>query len=85
MTGDTTTPGILPTDFRTIAPDSSTAPTIHMTNGSKGEGIAGTPRYIYQHGAAIGAPGGNGSRCLSSWESLIRRSASVPYCALQVR
>src|ERR1043166_5646791 len=32
-----------------------------MANGSKGEGIAGTPRYIYQHGATIGAPAsGNG-------------------------
>ncbi len=57
LTGDTTTAGILATDFRTLAPDSATAPTIHMTNGSKGEGIAGTPRYIYQHGATIGAPG----------------------------
>jgi len=57
LTGDTITPGLLPTDFRTLAPDSATAPTIHMTNGSKGEGIAGTPRFVYQHGAAIGAPG----------------------------
>ncbi|MEA2328863.1 MAG: hypothetical protein QOE68_3822, partial [Thermoanaerobaculia bacterium] len=56
LTGDTTTPGLSTADFRTLAPDSNTAPTIHMTNGSKGEGIAGTPRYVYQHGAAIGAP-----------------------------
>ena len=56
LTGDTTTPGLAPTDFRTLAPDSNTAPTIHMTNGSKGEGIAGTPRYVYKDGANIGAP-----------------------------
>ncbi len=45
------------TDFRTLAPDSATAPTINLANGSKGEGIAGTPRYVYQDGATIGAPG----------------------------
>src|SRR5207248_20401 len=28
-------------------------------NGSKGEGVAGTPRYIYQSGANIGVPGAN--------------------------
>jgi uncharacterized repeat protein (TIGR01451 family) len=38
----------LSTDFAT--------PATVATNGSKGEGITGTPRYIYQHGAAIGAP-----------------------------
>ncbi len=60
LTGDTTSvPAPVFTDFRTIAPDSATAPTIHEANGSKGEGIAGTPRYIYQSGAAIGAPGVN--------------------------
>jgi uncharacterized repeat protein (TIGR01451 family) len=52
-------PSVLNTDFRTLAPDSATAPTIHMINGSKGEGIAGTPRYVYHNGAAIGAPGAN--------------------------
>jgi uncharacterized repeat protein (TIGR01451 family) len=57
LTGDTATAGLLDTDFRTLAPDSATAPTIHMTNGSKGEGIAGTPRFIYQNGATIGAAG----------------------------
>jgi uncharacterized repeat protein (TIGR01451 family) len=57
LTGDTTTGGLAFTDFRTLAPDSATAPTIHMANGSKGEGIAGTPRYIYHDGATIGAPG----------------------------
>ena len=56
LTGDATTPGIASTDFRTLAPDSATAPTINMTNGSKGEGIAGTPRYVYKDGANIGAP-----------------------------
>jgi uncharacterized repeat protein (TIGR01451 family) len=45
------------TDFRTLAPDSATAPTINLANGSKGEGVAGTPRFIYQSGAAIGAAG----------------------------
>ncbi|HEV2722470.1 MAG TPA: C25 family cysteine peptidase [Thermoanaerobaculia bacterium] len=39
------------TDFRTLATNAA--------NGSKGEGIAGTPRYIYQSGATIGAPGVN--------------------------
>jgi uncharacterized repeat protein (TIGR01451 family) len=53
LTGD---PTVLNTDFRTLAPDSATAPSIHMINGSKGEGIAGTPRYVYQHGSTIGAP-----------------------------
>lgn len=58
LTGDGTA---LNTDFRTLAPDSSTAPTIHMVNGSKGEGIAGTPKFVYQHGATIGSPtSGNG-------------------------
>jgi len=47
------------TDFRTLAPDSATAPTINLANGSKGEGIAGTPRFIYQSGATIGAAGAN--------------------------
>ncbi|MEA2238806.1 MAG: hypothetical protein QOC81_3530 [Thermoanaerobaculia bacterium] len=49
----------LNTDFRTLAPDSATAPSTHLVNGSKGEGIAGTPRYVYQSGATIGAPGVN--------------------------
>ena len=39
---------LLSTDFRTLA--------TLATNGSKGEGITGTPRYVYQHGATIGAP-----------------------------
>ena len=39
------------TDFRTLATNNA--------NGSKGEGIAGTPRYVYQSGATIGAPGAN--------------------------
>lgn len=58
LIGDTATPGLSPTDFRTLAPDSATAAsvTIHKTNGSKGEGIAGTPRFVYNHGANIGAP-----------------------------
>ncbi|HJW93500.1 MAG TPA: C25 family cysteine peptidase [Thermoanaerobaculia bacterium] len=51
--------GFAATDFRTPAPDSATAPTINMTNGSKGEGITGTPRYLYHNGATIGAPGTN--------------------------
>jgi len=60
LKGDTTSnPAPLTTDFVTFAPDSATAPTIHMTNGSKGEGIAGTPRYIYKDGATIGAAGVN--------------------------
>ena len=42
------TPGLANTDFRTSA--------TLTTNGGKGEGIAGTPRYVYQHGATIGAP-----------------------------
>ena len=48
MTGDTTGAPITNTDFRTSA--------TLTVNGSKGEGIAGTPRYVYQHGATIGAP-----------------------------
>jgi len=58
LKGDTTTPGLSPTDFRTLAPDSATAlsVTVHQTNGSKGEGIAGTPRFVYKDGANIGAP-----------------------------
>jgi len=60
LSGDTTTvPTPTSTDFRTLAPDSATAPTIHMTNGSKGEGITGTPRYVYRSGATIGTPGTN--------------------------
>ena len=55
LTGDTTSvPLPLTTDFRTLAPDP--AKTVHQTNGSKGEGISGTPRYVYLHGATIGAP-----------------------------
>ena len=50
LTGDATA-GLATTDFRTSA--------TLTVNGSKGEGIAGTPRYIYQSGAAIGAPGAN--------------------------
>jgi uncharacterized repeat protein (TIGR01451 family) len=42
------TAGLANTDFRTLA--------TLATNGGKGEGIAGTPRYVYQHGATIGAP-----------------------------
>ena len=58
LKGDTTTnPAPVATDFVTFAPDSAPTPTIHMANGSKGEGIAGTPRYIYQNGATIGTPG----------------------------
>jgi uncharacterized repeat protein (TIGR01451 family) len=51
LTGDANTPTLLNTDFATLATRTS--------NGSKGEGIAGTPRYIYQSGATIGAPGVN--------------------------
>ncbi len=47
LTGDATA-GLASTDFRTLS--------TLTTNGSKGEGIAGTPHYVYQHGAAIGAP-----------------------------
>jgi uncharacterized repeat protein (TIGR01451 family) len=47
LTGDATV-GLANTDFRTLA--------TLTTNGGKGEGIAGTPRYVYQHGATIGAP-----------------------------
>jgi uncharacterized repeat protein (TIGR01451 family) len=47
LTGDATV-GLASTDFRTLS--------TLTTNGSKGEGIAGTPHYIYQHGATIGAP-----------------------------
>jgi uncharacterized repeat protein (TIGR01451 family) len=47
LTGDATA-GLLATDFRTLA--------TLTTNGSKGEGIAGTPRYVYKDGATIGAP-----------------------------
>jgi len=50
LTGDATA-GLAATDFRTSA--------TLTTNGSKGEGITGTPRYIYQSGATIGAPGAN--------------------------
>ncbi|MGH9143690.1 MAG: DUF11 domain-containing protein, partial [Vicinamibacterales bacterium] len=42
LTGDATA-GLANTDFRTLS--------TLATNGSKGEGIAGTPRYVYQHGA----------------------------------
>ena len=45
--GDATA-GLANTDFRT--------PATLTVNGSKGEGIAGTPRFIYRHGATIGAP-----------------------------
>jgi uncharacterized repeat protein (TIGR01451 family) len=45
------------TDFRTLAPDAALS--INTANGSKGEGIAGTPRWVYQSGSAIGAPGVN--------------------------
>jgi uncharacterized repeat protein (TIGR01451 family) len=47
--GDTTGAVLFNTDFRTLAS--------LTVNGSKGEGIAGTPQYVYQHGATIGAPG----------------------------
>ena len=50
LTGDATA-GLASTDFRTLA--------TQTTNGSKGEGITGTPRYVYQSGATIGAPGVN--------------------------
>jgi uncharacterized repeat protein (TIGR01451 family) len=50
LTGDVT-PTLANTDFRTLATQN--------TNGSKGEGITGTPRYLYQSGATIGAPGVN--------------------------
>lgn len=42
---------LLSTDFRTSA--------TLAVNGSKGEGITGTPRYLYQSGATIGTPGVN--------------------------
>jgi len=48
LTGDATA-GLASTDFRTLS--------TLTTNGSKGEGITGTPHYVYQHGATIGAPG----------------------------
>src|SRR5207244_11516201 len=48
--GDATA-GLANTDFRTLA--------TQTTNGSKAAGIAGSPRYIYQSGATIGAPGTN--------------------------
>jgi uncharacterized repeat protein (TIGR01451 family) len=48
LTGVGAGTALLSTDFRTLA--------TLATNGSKGEGITGTPRYIYQHGATIGAP-----------------------------
>jgi uncharacterized repeat protein (TIGR01451 family) len=51
LDGDGGTPTLLNTDFATLATRTS--------NGSKGEGIAGTPRYVYQSGATIGAPGVN--------------------------
>jgi uncharacterized repeat protein (TIGR01451 family) len=47
LTGDTSGTAVN-TDFRTLA--------TLTVNGSKGEGIAGTPRYIYEHGSTIGAP-----------------------------
>ncbi|HEY2090978.1 MAG TPA: C25 family cysteine peptidase [Thermoanaerobaculia bacterium] len=50
LTGDATA-GLASTDFRTLA--------TQTTNGSKAEGITGTPRYVYQSGATIGAPGVN--------------------------
>ncbi len=43
--------GLVFTDFRTSAALNA--------NGSKGEGISGTPQYIYGSGATIGAPGAN--------------------------
>jgi uncharacterized repeat protein (TIGR01451 family) len=46
--GGDATAGLANTDFRTLA--------TLTTNGSKGEGITGTQRYVYQHGATIGAP-----------------------------
>jgi uncharacterized repeat protein (TIGR01451 family) len=46
--GGDATAGLANTDFRTLA--------TLTTNGSKGEGIAGSPRYIYQNGATIGVP-----------------------------
>jgi uncharacterized repeat protein (TIGR01451 family) len=56
MTGDAVTVGLAFTDFRTLAPDSATAPTVRTVNGAKGEGIAGTPKWVYRHGANIGLP-----------------------------
>ncbi|HEX3582855.1 MAG TPA: C25 family cysteine peptidase [Thermoanaerobaculia bacterium] len=50
LNGDATA-GLASTDFRTLA--------TQTTNGSKAEGITGTPRYVYQSGATIGAPGVN--------------------------
>lgn len=47
LAGDATA-GLANTDFRTLS--------TLTTNGGKGEGIAGTPHYVYQHGATIGAP-----------------------------
>ncbi|MEA2162302.1 MAG: hypothetical protein QOK37_429 [Thermoanaerobaculia bacterium] len=55
--GIASTAGYLFTDFRTPAPDATL--TTNTANGSKGEGIAGTPRWVYQSGSAIGAPGVN--------------------------
>jgi len=54
LTGDTVNAFLLSTDFRTLASYTQTPPT--GANGSKGEGITGSPRYIYQNGATIGAP-----------------------------
>jgi len=48
LQGDANAPALSPNDFRTLA--------TRIANGSKGEGVAGSPRYIYQHGATIGAP-----------------------------
>jgi uncharacterized repeat protein (TIGR01451 family) len=48
LTGVGAGTALLSTDFRTLA--------TLATNGSKGEGITGTPRYVYQHGATIGVP-----------------------------
>lgn len=50
LAGDATA-GLVFTDFATSA--------ALTTNGSKGEGIAGTPRFIYHNGATIGTPGTN--------------------------
>lgn len=51
LQGDGAANGFLYTDFRTSASNA--------VNGSKGEGIAGTPRFVYQSGANIGTPGTN--------------------------
>ncbi|MEO1428033.1 MAG: isopeptide-forming domain-containing fimbrial protein [Cyanobacteria bacterium J06633_8] len=62
-------PGLLESDFRSLSQFQPTEPQFEGTNGSKGEGIAGTPRFIFnstnnslENSGVEGYPNGSSGR-----------------------